>query len=293
MYLRMFPSCLLPHATFLALLRNMIQSRKKWRALEPRHIKPKMQHFKLHTFSPFHSQTRKLTLLQFPHANHFSLPPAIPKRLAPNINPAIFQKERRDDPIPLQNVLRFLHDGTADQYIYAWIKLKLDRTKKNYAAVTGRAVLPRGVLPADEEQITEQILVFASGNDADDAIQAGASIVGGVELIQQIANGDVDLTHVTRALATPEMYREAIKIAKIIGPMGLMPSAKKGTVTNKVAQAVTALRSEARISFEEKDGMVVVEVAKNGWGEEEVFGNMSALLESIIRSNTNKRKCTY
>lgn len=73
--------------------------------------------------------------------------------------------------------------------------------------------------------------MFARGQIAEDARKAGADLVGAEEIIAQIQNGELELGEFKRCLCTPDMYRELIKIAKILGPAGLMPNAKKGWLT--------------------------------------------------------------
>jgi large subunit ribosomal protein L1 len=141
--------------------------------------------------------------------------------------------------------------------------------------VRGTVVLPNGL----GKEV--KILVFAKGEKEKEALEAGADFAGNDELIEKIKEG---WTGFDKAVATPDM---------ILGPRGLMPNAKTGTVTFDVARAVNELKA-GKIDFRvEKAGIVHVPVGKVSFGVEKLVQNVTAFLETIIRIKPSTSKGTY
>ncbi len=150
--------------------------------------------------------------------------------------------------------------------------------------VRGTVVLPNGL----GKEV--KILVFAKGEKEKEALDAGADFVGNDELIEKIKAG---WTGFDKAVATPDMMGTVGKIGKILGPRGLMPNAKTGTVTFDVARAVSELKA-GKIDFRvEKAGIVHVPVGKVSFGVEKLVQNVTAFLETIIRIKPSTSKGTY
>ena len=150
--------------------------------------------------------------------------------------------------------------------------------------VRGTVVLPNGL----GKEV--KILVFAKGEKEKEALDAGADFVGNDELIEKIKAG---WTGFDKAVATPDMMGTVGKIGKILGPRGLMPNAKTGTVTFDVAKAVNELKA-GKIDFRvEKAGIVHVPVGKVSFGVEKLVQNVTAFLETIIRIKPSTSKGTY
>ena len=150
--------------------------------------------------------------------------------------------------------------------------------------VRGTVVLPNGL----GKEV--KILVFAKGEKEKEALDAGADFVGNDELIEKIKAG---WTGFDKAVATPDMMGTVGKIGKILGPRGLMPNAKTGTVTFDVARAVNELKA-GKIDFRvEKAGIVHVPVGKVSFGVEKLVQNVTAFLETIIRIKPSTSKGTY
>jgi large subunit ribosomal protein L1 len=141
--------------------------------------------------------------------------------------------------------------------------------------VRGTVVLPNGL----GKEV--KILVFAKGEKEKEALEAGADFAGNDELIEKIKEG---WTGFDKAVATPDMMGTVGKIGKILGPRGLMPNAKTGTVTFDVA------RADFRV---EKAGIVHVPVGKVSFGVEKLVQNVTAFLETIIRIKPSTSKGTY
>jgi large subunit ribosomal protein L1 len=150
--------------------------------------------------------------------------------------------------------------------------------------VRGSVVLPNGIGKS------VRVLVFAKGEEEREAQEAGADYIGNDELVEKIKGGWFDFDKV---VATPDMMGAVGKIGKILGPRGLMPNAKTGTVTFDVARAVKELKA-GKIEFRvEKAGIVHVPVGKVSFGVEKLVQNISAFLETILRMKPSASKGTY
>lgn len=150
--------------------------------------------------------------------------------------------------------------------------------------VRGSVVLPNGLGK------TVRVLVFAKGDKEKEALDAGADLVGNDEIIEKIKGGWLEFD---RVIATPDMMGNVGKIAKILGPRGLMPNPKVGTVTFDVAKAVNELKA-GKVEFRvEKAGIVHSPVGKVSFGAEKLSENVNALLETIIKLKPASSKGTY
>ena len=150
--------------------------------------------------------------------------------------------------------------------------------------VRGSVVLPNGLGK------TVRVLVFAKGDKEKEALEAGADLVGNEEVIEKIKGGWLEFD---RIIATPDMMGSVGKIAKILGPRGLMPNPKVGTVTFEVANAVKELKA-GKVEFRvEKAGIIHSPVGKVSFGAEKLSENVSALLETIIKLKPASSKGIY
>ena len=150
--------------------------------------------------------------------------------------------------------------------------------------VRGSVVLPHGLGK------TVRILVFAKGEKEKEALEAGADLVGNDDIIEKIKGGWMEFD---RVIATPDMMGSVGKIGKILGPRGLMPNPKVGTVTFEVAKAVKELKA-GKVEFRvEKAGIVHSPVGKVSFGAEKLRENVSALLETIIKLKPASSKGIY
>lgn len=150
--------------------------------------------------------------------------------------------------------------------------------------VRGTVVLPNGTGK------TERVLVFAKGEKEHEAKEAGADYVGGDELIEKIKGGWLDFD---RAVATPDMMGSVGKIGKILGPRGLMPNAKVGTVTFDVAKAVREIKA-GKVEFRvDKAGVVHAPVGKVSFGVEKLKANIASFFDMIMRLKPASAKGVY
>lgn len=163
------------------------------------------------------------------------------------------------------------------------IKLGVDPRKADQM-VRGAVVLPHGI----GKKI--RILVFAKGEKEKEATEAGADYVGGEELAKKIQEGWLDFDKV---IATPDMMGMVGKLGRILGPRGLMPNPKLGTVTFDVARAIQELKS-GRIEFRvEKAGIIHSSVGRVSFGAEKLLDNIKALLDTVIRLKPATSKGIY
>jgi len=165
------------------------------------------------------------------------------------------------------------------------------------------AAVRLGVNPAHADQMVRgsvglpnglgkkvRVLVFAKGDKEKEALEAGADLVGNEEIIEKIKGGWLEFD---RVIATPDMMGGVGKIAKILGPRGLMPNPKVGTVTFDIANAVKELKA-GKVEFRvEKAGIVHSPVGKVSFGPEKLGENINALLETIIKLKPASSKGTY
>jgi large subunit ribosomal protein L1 len=150
--------------------------------------------------------------------------------------------------------------------------------------VRGSVVLPNGLGKS------VRVLVFAKGEKEKEALEAGADLVGNDEVIEKIKGGWFEFD---RVVATPDMMGAVGKIGKILGPRGLMPNPKVGTVTFEVGNAVKELKA-GKVEFRvEKAGIVHSPVGKVSFGAEKLRENVQALLETIIKLKPSSSKGIY
>ena len=150
--------------------------------------------------------------------------------------------------------------------------------------VRGSVILPNGL----GKEV--KVLVFAKGEKETEATEAGADFVGNDDLVEKIQNGWFGFD---KAVATPDVMGSVGKIGRLLGPRGLMPNAKTGTVTFDVAKAVEELKS-GKIDFRvEKAGIVHAPMGKVSFGVEKLIENITTFMETIIRLKPPASKGTY
>lgn len=141
--------------------------------------------------------------------------------------------------------------------------------------VRGTVVLPHGLGK------TRRVLVIASGEKVKEAEEAGADLVGGEEMVEKIQKGFMDFD---TAVATPDMMRSVGKLGRILGPRGLMPNPKTGTVTFEVAKAISEIKA-GKVEFRvDKTAIVHVPVGKASFPAERLLENVRTLVESVVKA---------
>ncbi len=170
-----------------------------------------------------------------------------------------------------------------DETIEVAMNLGID-TKHSDQQVRGMVTLPNGT------GATVRVAVFAKDDKAKEAKAAGADIVGAEDLLEKIQNGMLDFD---RCIATPDMMSLVGRVAKILGPKGLMPNPKLGTVTPNVEKAVKDAKGGALEFRAEKAGIVHARVGKASFTEKKLAENVAAFVEAIKKARPAGSKGTY
>jgi large subunit ribosomal protein L1 len=132
-----------------------------------------------------------------------------------------------------------------------------------------------------------RVAVFARGNKADEAREAGADVVGAEDLMEQIQSGKIDFE---RVIATPDMMGIVGRLGKVLGPKGLMPNPKLGTVTPNVAEAVKAAKG-GQVEFRtEKAGIIHGRIGKASFTEADLKANFDAFVDAIVKARPTGAK---
>jgi len=150
--------------------------------------------------------------------------------------------------------------------------------------VRGVVTLPNG------SGRTVRVGVFARGAKADEAKAAGADVVGAEDLVEKVTNGQIDFD---RCIATPDMMPLVGRLGKVLGPRGLMPNPKVGTVTMDVAGAVKAAKGGSVEFRVEKAGIIQAGVGKASFDADKLVENVKALVDAVIKAKPAGAKGTY
>lgn len=195
-------------------------------------------------------------------------------------------KVDRNKRFELEEGVKLLLDTTYakfDEGVDVAIRLGVD-PKKADQMVRGTVVLPHGT----GKKV--RVLVFAKGQKEKEALDAGADIAGAEELIEKISKGWLEFD---KAIATPDLMGLVSKLGKILGPRGLMPNPKVGTVTFDLERAVKEIKA-GKVEFKvEKAGIVHVPVGKVSFGLSKLSENIKTLLEVILRAKPPTSKGVY
>ena len=182
----------------------------------------------------------------------------------------------------LKTVLGAAYAGF-DETVDVAVKLGVDPRHADQM-VRGTCVLPHGTGK------TVRVLVFAKGEKEKEAEEAGADFVGAEDLAKKIQDGWLDFD---KAVATPDMMGTVGKLGKILGPRGMMPNPKVGTVTFDIGRAVTELKG-GKVEFKvEKAGIVHVPFGKVSFGAEKLSENLKTIMETVIRLKPSASKGVY
>jgi len=171
-----------------------------------------------------------------------------------------------------------------DETVEVAVRLGVDPRQADQN-VRGTVVLPHGTGK------TERVLVIAKGEKEREARDAGADFVGGDEIVKKIQ--EENWLDFDRVIATPDMMGQVGRIGKILGPRGLMPNPKVGTVTFDVAKAVTEVKA-GKVDYRvDKAGVVHARIGKLSFGEQKLLDNAHALLSAIIKAKPASAKGNY
>ena len=170
-----------------------------------------------------------------------------------------------------------------DESIEAHVRLGVDPRHADQM-VRSSVVLPHGT------GRSRRIAVFATGEKAKEALDAGADVVGGEDLVKKVQGGEIDFDV---ALATPDLMGQVGRLGKVLGPRGLMPNPKAGTVTFDIAKAVKDVQG-GRVEFRvDRAGIVHTAIGKASFDDAKLRDNFAALMDAIVRAKPSAAKGTY
>jgi len=185
-----------------------------------------------------------------------------------------------EDAIPLVQKVKY---AKFDETVDMSLRLGVD-PKHADQMVRGTVVLPHGLGKS------KRVLAIAGGEKQKEAQDAGADIVGGEEMVEKIQGGFMDFDAV---VATPDMMRAVGRLGKVLGPRGLMPNPKTGTVTTEIAKAVKEIKA-GKVEFRvDKSGIIHAPLGKMSFKPEALVANAHALVESIVKAKPAAAKGKY
>jgi large subunit ribosomal protein L1 len=188
--------------------------------------------------------------------------------------------------VSIEEAVRIVKENASakfDETIEVSINLNVDPRHADQN-VRGVVALPNGT----GKEV--RIAVFAKDEKADEARNAGADVVGADDLAEKVQAGEINFD---RVIATPDMMPVVGRLGKVLGPRGLMPNPKLGSVTNDVSAAVSAAKS-GEVQFRvEKEGIVHAGIGKASFSEEQIRQNLDAFLDAILKAKPSGAKGTY
>jgi large subunit ribosomal protein L1 len=206
------------------------------------------------------------------------------RKLNKNIDRARKQVEPRAyRMLEAAELLKKVHYAKFDETVELVLNLGVD-PKQSDQMVRGTVVLPHGLGK------TKRVLVIAGGDKVREAQEAGADFVGGEDMVQKIQEGWIDFEAV---VATPDMMRSAGRLGKVLGPRGLMPNPKTGTVTFEVARAVKEIKA-GKVEFRlDKTGLIHSPIGKISFEAPKLAENAQALLAAVSKAKPAAAKGKY
>jgi len=196
------------------------------------------------------------------------------------------EKIERGKEYSLEDAIRLVKEASYvkfDESVDMAFNLGID-PKKSDQMVKGSVILPHGL----GKKV--RVLVFAKGEKEKEAVDAGADIVGAEDLVEKITKGWLDFD---KAVATPDMMGIVGKLGKILGPRGLMPNPKLGTVTFDITRAVKEIKAGKVEYRAEKAGIVHVPIGKVSFDNHKLFDNAKAVVNSIVKAKPATSKGRY
>jgi large subunit ribosomal protein L1 len=208
----------------------------------------------------------------------------MPRKSGKNITHAREKVEARPYKLgEAAETLKNVHFAKFDETVELVINLGVD-PKHSDQMVRGTVVLPHGLGKS------KRVLVIASGDKVREAQEAGADFVGGDDMVQKIQEGWTDYEAV---IATPDMMKAAGRLGKVLGPRGLMPNPKTGTVTFEVAKAVKEIKA-GKVEFRvDKTGIIHSPIGKINFDGAKLAENAQALLAAVVKAKPAASKGKY
>jgi large subunit ribosomal protein L1 len=194
-----------------------------------------------------------------------------------------FDRSQEYLPAEAIKILKSLPDAKFDETVEVAFRLGID-TRKNEQALRGTVALPHGTGKS------VRVAVFAAGERAREARDAGADVVGGEELVEEVMKGTIDFDS---AVATPDMMASVGKAGRVLGPRGLMPNPKTGTVTNDIAKAVADIKGGKVEYRADRTGNVHLIIGKKSFEERNLLENYLVVIDELLKAKPASAKGRY
>lgn len=194
-----------------------------------------------------------------------------------------FDRSKEYLPAVAFKILKTLPDAKFDETVEVAFRLGID-VRKADQSIRGTVSLPHGT------GRSVRVGVFAVGEKAREAREAGADVVGGEELVEEVLKGQIEFD---AAVATPDMMASVGKAGRVLGPRGLMPNPKSGTVTNDIAKAVEEIKGGKVEYRADRTGNVHMVIGKKSFEERNLLENYLVAVEEILRSKPAAAKGRY
>ena len=195
----------------------------------------------------------------------------------------LVDREREYLPAEAVRLIKRFPDAKFDETVELAFRLGVDPRKADQM-VRGTVTLPHGT------GRSVRVAAFATGPKATEAKEAGADLVGGEELVEEVMKGNIDFD---ATVATPDMMATVGKAGRILGPRGLMPNPKTGTVTNDIGKAVRDIKG-GRVEYRvDRTGNLHAVVGKRSFSEQQLLENYLAVVDEILRAKPSAAKGRY
>jgi large subunit ribosomal protein L1 len=195
----------------------------------------------------------------------------------------LVDRDREYQPTEAFAVLKSFPDAKFDETVEVAFRLGIDPRKADQA-VRGTVSLPNGT------GRSVRVGVFAVGEKAKEAEEAGADVVGGEELVEEVIKGNIDFG---AAVATPDLMAAVGKAGRVLGPRGLMPNPKTGTVTNDIAKAVSDIKGGKVEYRADRTGNVHCVIGKKSFDEQALRENYLTVVDEVLRAKPSSAKGRY
>ena len=196
---------------------------------------------------------------------------------------ALFDREQEYSPVRAVRLLKAMQTSKFDETVEVHFRLGLN-VRHADEQLRGTLMLPHGTGKS------VRVAVFAEGEKAKEAQEAGADVVGSADLAKRVEEGFTDFDV---AIATPDQMGNVGKLGRILGPRGLMPNPKTGTVTMDVSKAVSDAKAGKLEYRTDRGACVHVAIGKKSFGERQLVENYAALIDEIVRAKPSAAKGRY
>jgi large subunit ribosomal protein L1 len=195
----------------------------------------------------------------------------------------MFDRNQQYLPVDAIRLLKQLPPAKFDETVELAVRLGVDPRKADQM-VRGTVTLPGGTGKS------VRVAAFAQGDAAREATEAGADLVGGEDLVEEVLKGNIDFE---AAVATPDMMRVLGKAGRVLGPRGLMPNPKAGTVTDEIGKAVREIKGGKVEYRTDRQGNVHVTIGKRSFDEKALLDNYLTVVDEILRAKPSASKGKY